>query len=178
VTSTRPRGRPVHEQLLAAALHWPADAPCRLRRRAGLIQNRVWAPKMTDHLRRRNRPVRRPRGRGLAGPERRHGLPITTNPLVLLFFACHPAASQAPPPVRPSIALTLPRGSGPASRRRIANGVECRNSRCANGFSRAKQRHPDLPPCRSRMPTGVDRAQRVRSVAATCCTWCVNEGYH
>jgi RNA polymerase sigma factor (sigma-70 family) len=155
----------VQEALLAAALHWPADgvpvAP-----RGWLIQTAV--RKMTDHLRSDNARRRREDVAARAEPPATD-VPDHDDTLVLLFLCCHPALTPAS-----AIALTL-RAVGGLTTAEIANAFLVPEVTMAQRISRAKQRirTSGVP---FAMPTGDERAQRVRSVLHVLYL-VFNEGY-
>ena len=155
----------VQDALLAAALHWPADgvpvAP-----RGWLIQTAV--RKMTDHLRSDNARRRREDVAARTEPPATD-VPDHDDTLVLLFLCCHPALTPAS-----AIALTL-RAVGGLTTAEIANAFLVPEVTMAQRISRAKQRirTSGVP---FALPTGDERAQRVRSVLHVLYL-VFNEGY-
>lgn len=155
----------VQEALLAAALHWPQevfpDNP-----RGWLIQTAM--RRLTDQI--RSERARRRREDVAASREAPAAkADAQDDTLILLLMCCHPALT---PPS--AIALTL-RAVGGLTTAEIATAFLVPEATMAQRISRAKQRvkGSGVP---FQMPTGDDRAQRLRSVLHVLYL-IFNEGY-
>jgi RNA polymerase sigma factor (sigma-70 family) len=161
----------VQDALVAAAIQWPRDGfpdnP-----RAWLIQ--VASRRMTDHMRselaRRRRETAAAMELETRAPEA--GLETEADgddTLILLFMCCHPALTPSS-----AIALTL-RAVGGLTTAEIANAFLVPEATMAQRISRAKQsvKASGVP---FRLPTGQERAQRLRSVLHVLYL-IFNEGY-
>jgi len=155
----------VQEALLAAALHWPQevfpDNP-----RGWLIQTAM--RRLTDQIRSERARRRREDVAASCEPPAAKA-DAQDDTLILLFMCCHPALT---PPS--AIALTL-RAVGGLTTAEIATAFLVPEATMAQRISRAKQRvkGSGVP---FQMPTGDDRAQRLRSVLHVLYL-IFNEGY-
>jgi RNA polymerase sigma factor (sigma-70 family) len=161
----------VQEALVAAAVQWPEeglpDNP-----RAWLIQ--VASRRMTDHQRsemaRRRRETAAAMHSGFLAPSAGIANELDQDDtLILLFMCCHPALSPSS-----AIALTL-RAVGGLTTAEIANAFLVPEATMGQRISRAKQsiKASGVP---FRLPTGQDRAQRLRVVLHVLYL-IFNEGY-
>lgn len=154
----------VQEALLAAATHWPVDGvpdnP-----RGWLIQAAV--RRLTDQF--RSEQARRRREDAVAKEPPAGDVGDRDDTLILLFLCCHPALTPAS-----AIALTL-RAVGGLTTAEIANAFLVPETTMAQRVSRAKKsiKASGEP---FRMPTGDDRARRLRSVLHVLYLL-FNEGY-
>jgi RNA polymerase sigma factor (sigma-70 family) len=161
----------VQDALVAAAIQWPRDGfpdnP-----RAWLIQ--VASRRMTDHVRSELARRRRETAAAMELETRAPEAGIETeadgdDTLILLFMCCHPALTPSS-----AIALTL-RAVGGLTTAEIANAFLVPEATMAQRISRAKQsvKASGVP---FRLPTGQERAQRLRSVLHVLYL-IFNEGY-